>query len=80
MGHEVLKEASFDEVFDSQRCFKILMDAMSRPGQVFRLQEHHFSKSPEGFNSNILTILKTLEIIMSPFLSVLQMMKSFKDI
>ncbi len=60
MGHEVLKEAAFDEVFDSQRSFKTLMDAMSRPGQLYKLREHPFSKLPEGFNSNILTVLKTL--------------------
>lgn len=60
MRQEVLKEAAFDEVVDSQRSFKTLMDAMSRPGQLYRLQEHHFSKAPENFNPNILTVLKTL--------------------
>lgn len=60
MRQEVLKEASFDEVFDSQSNFRILMDGMSRPGKIYKLNRHNFSKSPEGFNANVLTVLKTL--------------------
>jgi alpha-D-ribose 1-methylphosphonate 5-triphosphate synthase subunit PhnH len=60
MKQEVLKEALFDEVFHSQKNFRVLMDGMSRPGKIFKLNKHCFSKSPEGFNANVLTILKTL--------------------
>ena len=60
MVQEVLKEASFDEVFDSQRNFRTLMDGMSRPGKIFKLYKHNFLKSPEGLNPNVLTVLKTL--------------------
>lgn len=55
-----LKEADFDEVYDSQKNFRILMDSMSRPGEVFKLCSNNFINAPIGFNSNFLTILKTL--------------------
>lgn len=54
------KEALFDEVFDSQKNFRVLLDSMSRPGEVFMLKEHCFDKFPEYFNPHVLTILKTL--------------------
>jgi alpha-D-ribose 1-methylphosphonate 5-triphosphate synthase subunit PhnH len=60
MANEGLKEVIFDQVFDSQRNFRVLMDGMSRPGEAFKLCNHSFSRTPEGFNPNFLTVLKTL--------------------
>lgn len=55
-----VKEADFDEVYDAQKNFRILMDSMSRPGEVFKLCNNNFIKTPQGFNPNFITILKTL--------------------
>lgn len=60
MLQDILKESSFDNVFDSQQIFKILMDAMSRPGKIYKLYSHNFSKVPECLNPFVISILKTL--------------------
>lgn len=60
MRENALKEAAFDDVYDSQKNFRILMDAMSRPGEIFKLCDNYFSNTPQELNSNFLTILKTL--------------------
>lgn len=54
------KEDRFDEVFDSQKIFRVLMDSMSRPGKISRLAAHSFAAAPEGFNPYVLSVLKTL--------------------
>lgn len=60
MGQELIKEINFNEVFDSQWCFRILTDSMSKPGRLFRLEQYIFPGAPEGFNPGMLTVLKTL--------------------
>ncbi|MCX7709160.1 MAG: phosphonate C-P lyase system protein PhnH [Clostridia bacterium] len=60
MVHYAIKESTFNEVFDSQKNFRVLMDGMSRPGKVFKLHEHDFDKFPAGFNPWVLVVLKTL--------------------
>ena len=60
MINEGIKETSFDEVLHSQQNFKIIMDALSRPGEILKLQENNFTLFPLEFNPNLLTILKTL--------------------
>lgn len=60
MRQEGLKEACFDQVFDSQKNFRVLMEAMSRPGEIYKLHKINYSSTPEGLNSNLLTMLKTL--------------------
>lgn len=57
---EIKKESSFDDVYDTQHNFRALMDAMSRPGTIFKLKKHGFSLNQRLFNPNILTVLKTL--------------------
>jgi alpha-D-ribose 1-methylphosphonate 5-triphosphate synthase subunit PhnH len=56
----VFKEPGFDEVFDSQRCFRLLLEAMSRPGTVCRLPSLEYAHTPSGLNPYVLTVLKTL--------------------
>lgn len=60
MNFNLCKEALYDEVFDSQKNFRVLLDAMSRPGKVASLHPHRFGKFPEGFNPHVLTLMKTL--------------------
>ena len=60
MNYNIYKESLFDEVFDSQKNFRILLDAMSRPGKVVSLHPHSFGRFPQGFNPHVLTLMKTL--------------------
>lgn len=60
MIHTSQKEDGFDEVFDSQKIFRSLMDGMSRPGKVIKLGSHSFTLFPDGFNPFVLSVLKTL--------------------
>ncbi|MCX7843223.1 MAG: phosphonate C-P lyase system protein PhnH [Clostridia bacterium] len=57
---QIVKEAGFDEVFDSQRIFRVIMEAMSYPGRIKNLGEHCFKEVADGLNPYSLLILKTL--------------------
>lgn len=57
---QALKEISFDEVFDSQKIFRILLDAMSRPGRAYQLPVHSFAGTPANLCPYVLSVLKTL--------------------
>lgn len=56
----MIKEATFDEVFDAQNHFRKLLDALSHPGKIYQLDGNKFTQYPEGFESHVLSILKTL--------------------
>jgi alpha-D-ribose 1-methylphosphonate 5-triphosphate synthase subunit PhnH len=56
----VVREAGFDEVFDSQATFRALLDAMSRPGTVRQVPRIMYESPPAGFCRPALSILKTL--------------------
>ncbi|MFM9837809.1 MAG: phosphonate C-P lyase system protein PhnH [Cyclobacteriaceae bacterium] len=43
------REVSYDEVFDAQEQFRIIMDAMARPGKIHRLPQLDILP-PEGLN------------------------------
>lgn len=60
MNNYSVKEACFDEVFDSQKNYKVLMEGMSRPGKIFKLHQHGFERYPDSFNPWFMTVLKTL--------------------
>jgi alpha-D-ribose 1-methylphosphonate 5-triphosphate synthase subunit PhnH len=55
-----MRETVFDEVFDSQKTFRILLQAMSRPGRIGRLPPQPYQRTPSGLNPFALTVLKTL--------------------
>jgi alpha-D-ribose 1-methylphosphonate 5-triphosphate synthase subunit PhnH len=54
------RETAFDEVLDSQRTFRVLLDSMSRPGRVNELPPLDYAGTPEGLNPYVLSVLKTL--------------------
>lgn len=60
MVQETFKESGFCEIFDSQKNFRAIMDAMSKPGKVKKLTEHKFINYPANFNPYVLSVLKTL--------------------
>ena len=60
LGPQPLREVAFDEIFDSQRTFRVLLDALSRPGRIFRLRGLDYRGVPPGMTPHCLTILKTL--------------------
>lgn len=60
MVQETFKESGFSDVFDSQKNFRAIMDAMSRPGKIKKLTEHKFINYPDNFNPYVLSVLKTL--------------------
>ncbi len=56
----MVREKAFDEVFDSQAAFRILLDSMSRPGRLYTLAALPFTGTPTGLNPHVLTVLRTL--------------------
>lgn len=56
----MVREVSFDEVFDSQATFRVLLDSMSRPGKICQIPRCGYEAPPAGFCAPALSILKTL--------------------
>jgi alpha-D-ribose 1-methylphosphonate 5-triphosphate synthase subunit PhnH len=56
----VHRETAFDDVFDSQKIFRVLMESMSRPGSIHRFAPIQYAGTPNGFNPFVLSVLKTL--------------------
>jgi alpha-D-ribose 1-methylphosphonate 5-triphosphate synthase subunit PhnH len=56
----MVREAGFDDVYDSQATFRALLDALSRPGKVCLLPGNAYNGAPRGFCPPALSILKTL--------------------
>ena len=54
------KETAYDEVFDAQRTFRVLLDSMSRPGRIYELPAPAYEGVPDGMSAHGLTVLKTL--------------------
>lgn len=54
------REVGFDEVFDSQATFRVLLDSLSRPGKVCQIPLCNYQAPPRGFCPPALSILKTL--------------------
>jgi len=54
------RETGFDEVFDSQAAFRVLLDSMSRPGSLRKLPPRPYPFAPNGFCPPALSILKTV--------------------
>jgi alpha-D-ribose 1-methylphosphonate 5-triphosphate synthase subunit PhnH len=55
-----MKETAFNEVYDSQMTFRLLLDGMARPGKIELLNRYEYKFIPRNFNPHCLTILKTL--------------------
>jgi alpha-D-ribose 1-methylphosphonate 5-triphosphate synthase subunit PhnH len=56
----MVRETCFHEVVDSQKTFRALLDAISRPGAVRRVPVCGYRAMPRGFCPPALTVLKTL--------------------
>jgi len=56
----VTRETAFDEIYDSQAVFRVLLDALSRPGSVLQLPQVQYPGAPKGFCRPALSVLKTL--------------------
>ena len=56
----MVRETAFDDVFDSQTVFRILLNAMSRPGVLVPMKECAYRSQPAGFLPPVLSIMKTL--------------------
>lgn len=54
------REAAFDEIFDGQATFRVLLDCMARPGSVGRVPPISYAAVPTGLPPAALTMLKTL--------------------
>jgi len=55
-----VRESAFDEIFDGQAVFRVLLDCLSRPGTVGQIPSLSWSGTPAGFPSSALAVLKTL--------------------
>jgi alpha-D-ribose 1-methylphosphonate 5-triphosphate synthase subunit PhnH len=53
-------ETAFDQVFDSQKTFRTLLDAFSRPGELQSLQKIDYRSLPKGMEGYVFTIFETL--------------------
>jgi alpha-D-ribose 1-methylphosphonate 5-triphosphate synthase subunit PhnH len=51
---------AFDDVFDSQKTFRILLDSMSRPGRCASLPACSHDEIPDDLNPFLVTVLRTL--------------------
>jgi alpha-D-ribose 1-methylphosphonate 5-triphosphate synthase subunit PhnH len=49
-----------DPIFDSQRVFRVLVDAMAHPGEVHQLPRIPFERTPAGLHADLLSVLWTL--------------------
>ncbi len=56
----MVRETAFDDVFDSQATFRVLLDSLSRPGTVGILPSRRYQSLPKGFCPPALSILKTM--------------------
>ncbi len=60
MAAAAFRETAFDEVFDSQKTFRALLGALSRPGVVHWLPKIAWAAPPAERNPHVLTVMKTL--------------------
>ena len=56
----MVREVEFDDVFDSQATFRVLLDSVSRPGTIGLIPSIPYKAPPRGFCPPALSILKTL--------------------
>ena len=56
----MVRETSFDDVFDSQATFRAMLDCLSRPGTIRTVPEQRYESAPLGFCPPALSLLKTL--------------------
>ena len=45
----MVRETSFDDVFDSQATFRAMLDCLSRPGTIRTVPEQRYESAPLGF-------------------------------
>ncbi|MBC7923113.1 MAG: phosphonate C-P lyase system protein PhnH [Ferruginibacter sp.] len=63
----MVRETAYDEVFDSQRHFRIIMDSMARPGKLNRLHDVVIHPPPEINPASALVGLALLNADVSCF-------------
>ncbi|HUI69211.1 MAG TPA: phosphonate C-P lyase system protein PhnH [Spirochaetia bacterium] len=56
----MVRETAFDDIFDSQATFRVLLDCLSKPGTVGMVRPLAYESPPQGFCSPALSIMKTL--------------------
>jgi len=54
------RESGFDEVFDSQATFRVLLGSLSRPGSLGSLPQRPYPSAPHGLCPPALSILRTM--------------------
>lgn len=52
-----LREIAFDEVFDAQATFRVVLEAMSRPGELFRLPGVAYERTPDGLHPHATSVV-----------------------
>ena len=56
----MVRETVFDDVFHSQKTFRVLLEVLSRPGTISALPAPSYEAPPRGFCPHVLSVLKTL--------------------
>lgn len=56
----MVRETAFDEVFDSQATFRVMLDCLSRPGNIRTVPARPYELAPAEFCPSVLSLLKTV--------------------
>ena len=48
----MIKEVSFDPIFDAQQAFRVLLDAFSHPGKIYSFEQYALNQPTELYPSN----------------------------
>lgn len=65
----MIREAAYDEVFDSQRHFRTILDSMSRPGKINRFDELGFEPPKDFLKATTAVCLSLLNHDVSFYIS-----------
>ncbi|MGO9412484.1 MAG: phosphonate C-P lyase system protein PhnH [Spirochaetia bacterium] len=56
----MVRETAFDEVFDSQATFRVMLDCLSRPGNIRTVPARPYELAPAELCPPVLSLLKTV--------------------
>ena len=57
----MIKEVSFDPIFDSQQAFRVLLDAFSHPGKIYSFEQYALNQPTELYPSNAIVALSLFD-------------------
>lgn len=57
----MIKEVSFDPIFDAQQAFRVLLDAFSHPGTLYSFENYELSQPKELATSNAIIALSLFD-------------------